>query len=171
MTTRRRSPRRFSQGARQKVRWIQVIAGFTMVAAVAQTFIDISPPRVSNLVATGGTIKRTIGQIAIETAGVAADHVDFDVGIAIVTLDAVTALAVPDPATEIDYNWYFWQHLDAHLPGNAAAAMNQGRVEWDIKTMRKLQPGYRLVLVMDKSSSTDILNVSVGMRNLWSIQS
>ncbi len=171
MTTRPRSRRSFRRSApRRKTTWDQTTVGFTMAAGVVQTVLDISHLTIATFVSSGGTILRMIGELKVETSGAAADHVDLDVGVAVVTVDAFLAGAVPDPNGDATYDWYYWNHLDTHLPGNAAPAMNQGAMTWDIRTARRLRAEQRLVLIIDKSASTAILNLSLGMRGLWTLQ-
>jgi len=173
MTMRRRSRRSFTRKPREKTTWDQTTAGFTMVAAVAQSVIDLTPLSITSLGFagnSGGTIKRMIGDLRFETTGAGPDHVDVDIGIVVVTADALAAGAVPDPVSDFTTDWYFWKHLDQHLPSNNAESFNQGVIEWDIRTARKLRGGYRLALVIDKGASIFVLNFSFGMRGLWTIK-
>jgi len=171
MTSRARSRRSFGRGSRrQKTTWHQVTAGFTMVAAAAVSTLDLTPPLITAAGNSGGTIKRSIGNIAVETSGALNDHIDLDVGILVSTTAGFVGGSVPNPATAFSQDWYYWFHKDSHLPGNTAEAMNQLEVEWDIHTMRRLREGYRLLIVVQKSVTNAVINVSFGMRNLWTMQ-
>ena len=142
-----------------------------MISSPAQTVLDLTPTAISAVDGiSGGTTKRMIGDIRIETSAIFADHVDLDVGILVVTADALAVGVVPDPATDATQDWYFWSHLDTHLPANDSNTMNQGIIPIDIKTSRRLRQGYRLVLVLDKGTTASAVNLSVGLRILWNLQ-
>jgi len=141
-----------------------------MTAAAQQSLSDVSHLRIATLETSGGTILRAIGDFRVETSGATADHVDIDVGIIVASTDAFNAAAVPDPNLDPTTDWYFWRHLDQHLPGNLSDSMNQGIISWDIRSSRRLKSEERLVFVINKSASTFILNMSLSMRGLWTLQ-
>jgi len=152
------------------VSWKQLVLNTTQGSGANQTISDMTPVLVP-LGASGATIKRMIGSVDWEGIGAAVDHGIFTVGVAVVTKDAFMAGAVPDPASDLEHDWYFWQQLDTHLPGNAHLDFNQARMSIDIRTMRRLREGYRLVIVFDKGPTVAGVNLHFSMRTLWTINS
>lgn len=141
-----------------------------MVAAAATTFINLTPFSITTFANSGGTALRMIGDIRVETSGAGADHIDLDVGIGVITSEAFLLGVGPDPATDLTQDWYYWKHLDSHLPGNLSDSMNQGMIDFDIRTSRRLRQGYFLALILQKGITSSVINLSVGIRILWRMQ-
>jgi len=166
----RRSPR--GRTSRRKTTWDQVTTGFIMGAGLNTVVTDITNRLIILTGYTGGTIVRMIGNIIFENSGLAQDHALFDIGVCVVTEDALTAGATPDPEGDPGQDWYYWSHKSLH--GQAVdISIDSGiamRDQFDIRTARRLREGYRLALVIHKSATSQIWNVDVGMRNLWALQ-
>ena len=169
MTTfrrRRSSSRGFSRGPRVPTTWEQVLSTFNRTIVLSQTILDITQLQISSGTTTGGTIVRSIGDISISSNDAAGDQGQFTVGICVVTKDAFTAGAVPDPLTDLEHDWYYWlsKELSFDFIGEVQHFL------WDLRSARKLREGYRLVLVIDKGTTEGSIDFVVAMRNLWKLR-
>ena len=81
-------------------------------------------------------------------------------GIALVSTDAVTAGALPDPAGEPEYPWVYWEEmrLDAFVAGGSLTNNSWGpsaqRYEVDSKAMRKFKPGQSIVAIVQSTDAS-----------------
>jgi len=87
------------------------------------------------------------------------------VGIAVITEDAFTASALPDPEVDFNQDWYYWTRRQM-IP---TTTETNGMVTWDvdIRTRRKLRGGYVLAMVVQTSTQEVALDLDVSMRLLW----
>ena len=103
---------------------------------------------------TQTTVMRCLGEYIITptSAPAAADRCEVTVAIGVVSSDAfaVGASALPDPGSEPDYPWLYWQSHALFFPttdpesGAAAASV---RHTFDVKSMRKINARESLILV------------------------
>ncbi len=105
---------------------------------------------------TAQTILRMLGSYIIcpTSAPVAGDAALVVVGIGVVSTDAFAAGAgsMPDPGAEPDYPWLYWKSHGFFFPTNTAdpsAASGSIRVDFDIRSMRKMKPRESLAWVIE----------------------
>ena len=134
--------------ARQSKEWQRILSTNQSMTADA-TFVTSS---LSFLEAS--TILRMIGEytIAARTAPTALDSAKVAVGLAVVSTDAaaVGATAMPDPAGEPEYPWFYWAEHSFFCGDNLTIAGNHPsglRKSYDIRSMRKVKPRESLVFV------------------------
>jgi len=144
-----------------------------MTGPAASTVVDISHPLITEGETSGGTCKRLIGSVKLEVATATNDHILLGIGILVVTADALAAGTIPLPQSDLRQDWYFWEvqayHLENPAAGSSDRMVKVGNI--DIHTARRLREGYRLVMVVEKSVTTEVAwNVQVGLRTLWTLQ-
>ncbi len=175
MTTRRRFRSRGStRGMRQRTTWEQTLNSFVMTGPAQRFIIDLSHVTIRDSENSGGTCKRLIGSVKAENAGSGDEHIVFSTGITVMTADAAVAALTPDPSSDFDQDWYFWQGQAFHLHQAGALASTDSMVEIakiDIHTARRLRGGFRLVMIIEKGVTVEVAwNLTVGLRALWSLQ-
>ncbi len=134
---------------------------------------DLTPEPMQTVHAGVGTatIKRAILNFSLmpEEANTDATAAQIFYGIGVVTEDALAALAVPDPASDFNQDWYYWRAQTIKVQ-----TTNGGDqfVSWeaDIRSQRRLRGGYRLILVVQAVTAPYQTRVHAGMRLLWSQQ-
>ncbi len=91
---------------------------------------------------------------------------DVAIGMAVVTLDAITGLVLPDPLTDFQQSWYYWTE---RFMQSAAGTINQ--VDWDVdlRTARRLRGGYGMVIISETPLLGASSTLNITMRNLWRI--
>ncbi len=106
--------------------------------------------------AEAGTVLRMIGGFAIgpTSAPTAGDSVIITTAIGVVSSDAAAlgATAMPDPRTEPEYPWLYWNSQTFFFPTASAdptAPQSGSRVVFDIRSMRKLKPRESLVRIVE----------------------
>ena len=117
------------------------------------------------------TIKRLIANFSWHTTGAnyATTLQDVFVGICVVTLDALTAGAVPDPNSDFNQDWYYWTSRIGKFSDIAAPQT----VDWsiDIRSQRRLRGGYALAMVINNGDgNADICDLHIAIRALWTQQ-
>ncbi len=106
------------------------------------------------------TVLRCLGELTIgptfNSAPVAGDSAKIGFGICVVSTDAFTAGAVPDPLGEPEFPWLYWRSHDLSMVLGAATD-NDGstfvRHAFDVKSQRKIKPRESLVTVVQYSDS------------------
>ncbi len=156
--------RRSFQGVRTPTRWENLIFEFVQTAAASQNILDLTPePMATDLQGTA-TIKRMIGKLQVVSLSDAGSAQETLIGIAVITNDAFAAGAVPDPLTDAQQSWYYWNHIIVVPVGGAPHVTV---VDFDMRTMRKLRGGYKLVAVVQNGTNVIALTVFATFRNLW----
>jgi len=146
-------PDRFTRGRRMAKHW-HVMAGqsFNLTGNTTQTAGDLT-------LDGPWTAIRMLGGYLIgpDAAPTAQDACTLGVGIGVVSADAIAlgATAVPDPIGEPDYPWLYWAshdlfYVDASLEDGARRTL---RVDFDIRSMRKLKPREGLVFVLEYANT------------------
>ena len=87
------------------------------------------------------------------------------VGVAVVSLDALTAGAVPDPLSDFNQDWYYW--TGRFLKHQASSDANVSAWDVDIRSRRRLRGGYALMMAVETPVFAVDQEMHVGMRNLW----
>ena len=167
MSTRQRSRSRFTQrAAKRPVQWANLLFQHIHPAAATEVFSDMSPNAIRNGTQETATLRRLIlhfdynVQVALNVAQIA-------VGIAVVTADALDPIAqIPDPLFDAEQGWLYWTNREWSGPAGSGT-----RQSWDadIRSMRKLRGGYRLVLITESPATSFPSNISISLRALWSV--
>ena len=105
--------------------------------------------------AESSTVMRMIGLYVIcsTSAPVVLDDAFVTVAVGVISTDAFAAGAasVPDPADEPDYPWLYWKVHAFFFAGTdpeSASAAASVRVEFDIRSMRKLKARESLAMIL-----------------------
>ena len=149
-------------------------AGHTTVGTViVSTFAVVDDPT---------TLLRTLGEVTAGFADqtlTAGDKARVTIGLGIVSADAVAvgATAMPDPASEPEYDWLWWRPITLFSFGAPTAGSTEvfaggegfARIEVSSKAMRKMKPKQTLVLLSEYSdlSGTPAVDVQAGLRFLF----
>jgi len=167
MTTRRLS-RSSSRGgrARRKTTWDQSTINHTRGTAAGQSVTDISHPAIAANNEPTGTIRRWVGNWTLSPLTTGPAEYNVFIGIAVVTIDALAALAVPDPASDVTQDWYWWSAWEG---GIADLGLSSRTMQFDIRTARRLREGYRLVLVSENLTQELASEFHLRARGLWSM--
>ncbi len=172
MTTRvsRRSPsRRRSTSGRRPTTWENLIINHPHGVVGETVVTDITPePMASDLVGRA-TIVRCILNLRMnkDTSATSNTLQRIGLGITVMTNDAFAALAVPDPLSDFQQDWYYWTTLQQVF---ASGNIDGPAKDHDNRTARLLRGGFKLVLISESLSLNDIdTNLSIMMRNLWKI--
>jgi len=163
----RRNPGRF----REPTRWENLAFQFVHPAAATIVFADLTPEPIQTITTTGtATIKRLLMHFKLTTLLVSPSAIrqDIFVGVGVVTKDAVAAGALPDPLSDFEQSWYYWTGRQI-----TTVVGSTQEVAWDvdIRSMRKLRSGYRLVLVTQSAAEENAMELFASIRTLWSVQS
>ena len=167
MTTKRRSQPRFTRrAAKRPVQWANLVFQHIHPAAATEIFSDFSPNAIRNGTAETATLRRLIlhfdynVQAALNVAQIA-------IGITIVTEDALDPIAqIPDPLFDAEQSWYYWANREYSAP---AGAGTMSQWDADIRSMRKLRGGFRIIAISETPPTTFPTNVTISMRALWSV--
>jgi len=87
------------------------------------------------------------------------------IGIAVITADAFAAGATPDPEGDFDQDWFYWTRRAAFFEQNGSQQLWPWDV--DIRSMRVLRGGYKLVMITENPTNGSVLNLHTSMRLLW----
>ncbi len=83
-------------------------------------------------------------------------------GITVVTSDALSAMAVPDPSGDNRLGWYGWDRLTGHQVGV------HREKHYDLRTARIVRPLHTLILVVDGDGlNTGTITYDMTIRLLW----
>jgi len=171
--TNRRSTGRRPRAPRRVTIWENL--AFSTVFAIGgnQDIADLTPePMATSLVGTA-TLVRMVAQwsITIPVAVISPTPNFHSVGIAVVTADAFTAAALPDPESDFQQSWYYWNRWMVRI--NAAVTSTvEAHFPVDIRTARRLRSGYKLVMINETPvTNTLSLQLAISMRLLWQVTS
>ncbi len=146
--------RKFGGGQRMAKAWLTTSAGTKdLVGAADEAILQI-------LNFTGpGTILRMLGEYVIvpTAAPVAGDEALVTVGIGMVSTDAAALgeTAMPDPASDADYDWLYWSSHRLVFGTTSVDPSSLGasvRKLFDVRSMRKFKPSSSLVMVVQLES-------------------
>ncbi len=162
MTTRRRNRGSSSRGKRPRYQWIHDATLSISIAANGQAIFDMLG-NFTGASRLGITLVRLLLGAQVRPGAGAATCVG-DHAVGLVTQDAMTALAVPDPGSQDRVNWWMWDSVNARNNVTDEPIL----YNYDIKTARRL-PGedWTLAYVVDNAaSSATSLNVEIDFRLL-----
>ena len=156
-------------GRRQEKDWVS-IPGIEVDMTAAGTFQGASFAAGSSV-----TVLRMLGSYVLApTDGgtfAAGDSATITVAIGVVSSDAFAAGAasMPDPAGEPGYPWLFWKSSPLFFHSTNASVLGatplMPRIDFDIRSMRKMKSGQSLTMVLEYSdvSGTLPLMASIGL--------
>ena len=166
MTNRRSSPRGRTparRGTRPRYGWTQATVTEALLAAGAQTVVDLLGGFTVGEKRAIQSIIRIIGHFYYKSQSVNAD-VHGRWGIHQVTDDAMAALAVPDPLGDFESGWM----INTDFSWDRAAS-EYVREDVDIKSRRRLAGGLNTIAyVLDNSAASNAsVQFSFGFRILY----
>ena len=156
-------------GTRQRKHWHGTIN-------TTQKFVGASTGILANFpIDSPATILRTLGQVllsASETDTVAGDQCAVTLGLCVVSTDAFTvgASAMPDPASEPEFDWLWWHSSQFFIPATPLGRSlgEVDRVTIASKAMRRVSHSEQLVLLGEyvNIAGSPPIDVSAGIRFL-----
>ena len=164
MPTRGRS-RKSSSRSRRKTTWSQTSFQHSLVPIGGQSATDITHPAIANNNEPTGTCVRLIGNWSFSpVVGVSLADYNMSVGITLLTIDALAAFAVPDPAADVTQDWYFWDSWGGGMQADGSSNITRA---FDIRSSRRLREGFRLIWVTDNLVMELAGVLDVRIRTLW----
>jgi len=88
-------------------------------------------------------------------------------GIYVAGHEELAQTALNDPTADANQDWYYWT-LRSLYP--LAVSSNQVQWEVDLKTMRRLRTGYKLLMVVNNPINTVASELNLAARLLWKQQ-
>ena len=170
MTTRGRTRKSFRR-AKKATYWNQSVFTHSPLASGSQVVTDISHQLIGTVFEPGGTGLRMILHaqfLANDTAGQA--NVGF--GVIRVTADAAIDGSVPDPMQDFNQDWYYWwgRFGVSVTSGLVIGVGSNPTVDVDIRSARKLNEGWRLVLVTQTLVTSFVApDIHFRVRTLWHV--
>jgi len=170
MSTRSRSRRssRGGRGPKPVLQWENLIFKVPLAAGANLAIADLTrEPMSASLVGTAGTIIRLILRVRHMLLSTSEVPITVVMGITLMTIDAFTALASPDPIGDQQQPWYWWDSLTMVRDTNAAPQTDSR--DFDIRTSRKVRSGWKLVLVSetDAGNHPSATDLDISVRALW----
>ena len=168
MTTRRVQPIQRRRVQRRKVSWENLAFRIANTAAADITTMDLTPePMQTTHVGVGtATVRRAILHFDFIIPNLGSTEFTMSFGIVVVTADGFLGGSVPDPETDFNQDWYYWTRRSFQFETVGSPA--QASWDADIRSMRKLRGGYRLIGIVETPVNPDISITMLSMRLLWS---
>ena len=173
MTLKRRFQRRRGGSGRAKTTWSQYALTFNLSATGTTVFADLTPPPLLIAGETFGhgsaTVKRAIMSFNLaQEAAVTNQFQQMGLGIYVETTQGVVDLSIRDALSGSENDWYYWTARGTFMDTSATQGLHNWEV--DIRLMRRLREGYRLVVIAQANpTNSQNLEVTAGMRLLWTI--
>jgi len=168
MTT-RRGGRRLSRRSRApagRTQW-EFVTPIAVLATGSQVVTDLTADVIGNN-DLPGTLIRFVG--SLQMSGATASGVyQLGFGITVMTVDALVAGAVPDPLTDNNQSWYYWNGQRKEALTSAAQGTAPPVAEFDIRSARRIRPGFRLVAIFESGGNPGTINFSLQARLLWRV--
>ena len=161
----RTSRRSGTKRVRRKTYWHQEVIDHGLGPSSEQNVNDISHLSISLGNNAGGTCLRMVGNYNYSSVVAGFEQYNYGIGIAVVTKDALTAGVVPDPLTDQEQDWYYWDAWEGIL-----GLENNYTKTFDIHTARKIREGYRLALVLENTTQEVVGQMRIRMRSLWTLE-
>ncbi len=168
MPTYRRSRGR-SRGARPKLTWEQTTIVHNLTAAASAVVTNLTMINLGVGAIQTATVRRMIGSVRLQALDTA-DAVSYGVGVYVGIGDAITA-NVPDPLQDLTQDWYWWRAgLEIPVTSGLTGGPGATNPEWefDIRTMRRIRAGYKLVIVSQNLVNAQAIVADISLRLLWS---
>ena len=165
MPQRGRSRSSFRRGSRSKAVWSQSTFSHALPAGGFGFITNITHPAITNNSEPTGVCIRMLGNWSYSPdIGAAIGDYNVSMGVCVVTIDAFLASAVPDPASDVTQDWYFWNAWEGAMI-NTGLSNQTGY--FDIRSARRLREGYRLVWVSENVVMELAGTLQVNLRTLW----
>ena len=161
MTTRNRGRRSSVRTAPRPARaWFNQSGVPTTISVNSQGALDLLPlGELPDGYGGGCTVRRLIGKVMFFGTIIDTDAY-FTWGVTLLTRDALTALALPDPISDL-VDWYY--HTVGYARENAFAGQTVTTIEYDIRTSRRIAGEDRTlaaIMHVSPASGTSIRFVS-----------
>ncbi len=171
MTTRRPRARRSpGRSQRRKVSWENLAFNLSIAGGVAVA-VDLTPEPMQTVHLGVGTatVRRSLLHFDLSNNLASTSSITQFVsfGIAVVSEDALAALALPDPESDFNQDWLYWTRR-AVKHSSAGAGAEQTSWDSDIRSMRRLRGGYRLVGIAETPMNALTIDLHISARFLWS---
>ncbi len=154
-------------GNRAKTSWQNLAFTFSITAVASQQFSDLTPEPMATSGEGTALLKRTILSFEYfqdDVASITPNSVV--VGFAVVTADAFAAGALPDPVADSNQDWLYWTRRSVQGI-TAIGQATPNRWEADIRSMRRLRGGYKLVMIIENQANQVASSLEVAVRTLW----
>ncbi len=155
MTTLQRTVRRpvANGAARRRTAWDDQLLNVELTSGSQEEFQLL--PAVTDPQKRGYTLVRMLFNLVMapSTPGAVSGQMATDIGIALVSADAFTAGAVPDPSTDADFpvsGWLFRHRTLIRDETLASGIVEFTRVKEDLRAMRKLDRSF-VTLILETS--------------------
>ena len=168
----RARPRFAGRGRRPGGTWSRGIqASLTNVPAASKVLIDTF---VLDNVSIAETVRRTLGHFIVTSDQDGADEQQLGAFGLVRISDAAGAIgitAMPGPVTERnDDGWFVWQSILSRGDASIAPAGQNQMYAFDSKGMRRIEEGFRIVVVVENSHATHGFDFGLGI-SLYSTRS
>jgi len=165
---RSRSRRRYSSAPRRKTAWMGGQTDPAVVAAQAQSFVNMTETLedlTENPIGRQGlTLIRIVGSLRINSTH-ATNSVEASFGFIMVDGDAESTGSVPDPKTDFSAPWLHWDRRVFLPPSDSGQ-----HIALDIRVARKFTGNNNdLVLVLDNDDATESFEFALGFRCLFKL--
>jgi len=167
MTQRNRAPSRrsrSSRGPRARTTWVQWGLIFPMTPSAGPIIVaDLTPlPMRTNPDTIGqATLIRAIGTLTYRIAVNGTDPHHCAVAMGVISHEAFNQTALLDPLGDSQQPWYYWSFMSAMLTGD------DHEERFDLRTSRRLRPGYKMVMFVNNPLQEQSGFLSVSLRLLY----
>ena len=173
MVTRRRSPRSPAprrSAPRPKTQWESLAFSNALSAAANIVANDLTPEPIQTITGDVGTavLRRSIMHFDINSTINESSVLFVSFGIYVAGHEGFDQLAVNDPEGDFFQGWLYWTRRSI----NPSTTGSSRKVSWDadIRSMRRLRGGYKLVAVTSHPVQAISLSLDWSARFLWSVQ-
>ena len=152
--------------ARRKTLWTQFVSDPANVTANGMAIVNLTD-LFTTAEKVGATVIRIIGVLRL-WAGAVGAITEGTAGIAYVSNEADAASAFPDPATDAQVPWMWWQGISTGtILGTAVGDIPSNNVPFDVKAMRKFRAGIDDVhMMIENHDGTNTFQFTVAARTL-----
>ena len=164
MPSGRRYPRRSSRGPKRQTMWFGAAIDPAFVAPGVNAFTAVlaNLAEDNKITLKGVTILRIIGSLRVNSTD-ATFSAEYFAGIKTVPEESATTL--PDPATDLDADWMWWDRQVA-LPAEGKS----NYFSLDIKAKRKFRrPDDKLLFLMSNDDASQSIEYAWGIRILLAL--
>ena len=161
-----------SRAPKRKVSWENLAFNLQLTVALNIAVADLTSEPIQTITGDVGTVtlRRTIlnfKPVCLTTAAVGVAQI-VSVAILVMTVDAFEQNGFADPEGTAFQDYLYWTRRTGYAIGSGEVARFE---DWnaDIRSMRKLRGGYKLVLLASHpSANTESIDLRVSARFLWS---
>ena len=110
------------------------------------------------------TLLRMVGSWSLGDPG-ANGFYEAALGVSVMSEAGMGGLALPEPISDSNQSWYYWDHMRANLN---VTGLGRDKV-FDIRTARVIRPGFRLVLILEAGVIPSGVKMTFSARLLWGL--